>query len=301
MNLKSLRVLVHFIQDGTLARAADRLNFSEPAASRLLKQLEADLGIALFDRRGRRMLPTSVARVLYPEAVRILTAVDGLPGFIDQIQEEAAPLKILCHPRLAYGLVYPAMKLFTLKRPETRIHLEVHSKNDLGRFLAEEVFDFGFSSLPVPLHKLEPKVTYESHLHVMVRSDHPLAERAFVKVADLHPYPFISLTKETQMRKHAEDCMLRAGERLRIFHEVSTSDAAHYLVSIGMGFTITDLFSSGSAGREKFRFLPLLPETTIRFGIFYHDGHRDNPAAMDFLECAGAVVKSILQLISEQG
>lgn len=290
MNLKSLRVLVHIIQEGTLARAALRLNFSEPAASRLLRLLEEELGVSLFDRRRRRMVPTAIAKQLYPEAVRILAAIDGVPGFIQHLrQDRAVPLRIVCHPRLAYGLVLPAVRRMARRRPEIRVHLEIHARHDLGRFLAQDLFDVGISSLPVAFQSREPSALLESDLQVLVPAGHPLAGLPAVDVGALKPFAYIALTEQTQMRRLADNCMLRAGERLDVHHEVSTSDAAHHLVAAGLGFTITDRFSRGSVSEPDFRFIPLLPRTTIRIGIFQRqDAHR-HEAAQDFVDCIHAV------------
>jgi len=58
MNIKGLRVFILTIEEGTLSKASERLNISPPAASRLLNLLEEDLGVPLFSRVKKRLIPT---------------------------------------------------------------------------------------------------------------------------------------------------------------------------------------------------------------------------------------------------
>src|SRR5262252_6042228 len=78
MDLHQLRTFVAIADSGGVARAAQRLNLSQPAASRQIQALEADLGVLLFDRIGRRMRLTSEAEDLVPRARRLLAEAQSL-------------------------------------------------------------------------------------------------------------------------------------------------------------------------------------------------------------------------------
>lgn len=85
MNLKSLRVFVNVMDEGTLARACRKMNLSQPAASRLVQILEAEFDIQLFNRDRKRLIPTHQAEAFYPQAVRILASIDDLPDMFEQV------------------------------------------------------------------------------------------------------------------------------------------------------------------------------------------------------------------------
>ena len=297
MNLKSLRVFVYIIEEGTLARAADRLHLSQPAVSRLLKLLEEELGVALFERYKKRLIPTPAADQFYAEANRILASVDGIPNFLNQIKSgQATPLRIVCHPRLTNGLVLPAMSLLAKRSPETRLHLEVHSRRDLERYIAQELFDVGIGSLPVPLEKIEPEEFCEVELQVLLTRRHKLADKPYLTVEDLQPYRYIALNKHTLLRKVADASLLGANERLEVFHEVSISAAAHHFVAEGLGYTITDAVSVGGNMSKDLRLVPLRPKTMMKFGIFRIGETRQHEALDDFISC----IREIAELVTSR-
>jgi len=78
MNIKALRVFSGVVQTGSLSEAAERLNTSASAASRLLALLEAELGLALFSRQHRRLELTRQGQEFYRRTMHILKGIDGI-------------------------------------------------------------------------------------------------------------------------------------------------------------------------------------------------------------------------------
>ena len=78
MNLRSLRTFVMTAELGGLGRACTRLNLSQPAASRQIHALEADLGVALFEPMGRGLRLTSQGEDLLQRSRRLLADADLL-------------------------------------------------------------------------------------------------------------------------------------------------------------------------------------------------------------------------------
>src|SRR6202163_1212882 len=78
MNLRYLRTFVAIADDGGMARAAAQLNLSQPAASRQINALEAELGVPLFDRIGRHVQLTSEGKDLLWRSRHLLTEADSL-------------------------------------------------------------------------------------------------------------------------------------------------------------------------------------------------------------------------------
>ena len=78
MNLRHLRAFVSIADAGGFARAANRMNLSQPALSRQIRALETELGVPLFDRLGRRVRLTSEGEDLLRRGRRLLTEADSL-------------------------------------------------------------------------------------------------------------------------------------------------------------------------------------------------------------------------------
>lgn len=269
MNIKSLRVFVHIMEFGTLARASDELHLSPPAVSRLLRILEEELGTTLFDRIKKRLVPTASGERLFPEAVRILAALDGIPAFLDQ--DKAArhhPLRVICHPRTVGGLVLPAIRRLALEDAAARVRLEVQARQNFGNYVAQEQFHLGIASLPAPWSKTPSEEICETELGVLLHKDHPLSAAKLLRAEDLVGERYISLTEGTLVRQLVDSHLLRANVQLKTVHEVSVSSATTRMVADGLGFTVTERVSLGATLPPEVRLVPLTPTSKLKVGLF---------------------------------
>ena len=149
MNLRSLKVFVLVMEEGTLARAAARMNLSQSAASRLLQLLEDEFEIRLFLRDKKRLVPTREGERFFAEALRILGQIEALPDLVRQIRADAPePLWIVAQTRIVNGLVLPAIAQFSEAWPDQPVKLEIHLRRDLGRRMINDRYDVGISALP---------------------------------------------------------------------------------------------------------------------------------------------------------
>jgi DNA-binding transcriptional LysR family regulator len=241
MNIKALRLYISLMENLTLARACEELHTSQPAASRLLRILEDQLGEPLFQRTRKRLVPTPAAEVFLPEAIRILKSIDNIPEIFAQNRSTAArPLRILCLPRIVNALVVPAVSELSHLDCALRFKIDVCPRRDFGRRLVYGNYDIGVSSLPLPLGTIQAEVLARAALHVMLPADHPLATRQCLDLSDLMTVPYVALDEHTVVRQAVDQALARSGTTLEATHEVSTSEVASQMVRDGMGFTFVD-------------------------------------------------------------
>ena len=100
LSLRTARLFVASADAGTLTAAAKRLHVSQPAATKSLAQLEADLGGALFERAGRKLVLTRMGEALLPRARALPDSkpraggwvlVDGAPLGLGALLESVSP------------------------------------------------------------------------------------------------------------------------------------------------------------------------------------------------------------------
>lgn len=286
MNLKSLRVFINVMEEGTLARASAKLNLSQPAASRLLQILEQEFGCALFHRDRKRLVPTPEGELFYPEALRILSSIDDIPGFFEQIKANAVvPLRIICHPRILNGLVLPAMAKLSRTRPALKMKLEMHPRRDLGRRIMHDIFDIGVSTLPLPVETLTPQRLRSAELQVVLPKRHKLARRRFLTPEDVADQPYVALDQHTVIRRIVDQELAKIGAHLDVAHEVSAGAAAYRLVRYGLGFTFADPIALDPEFVGDVALVPWRPAMTVDFGYFLSASARRHEALMPFIEC----------------
>lgn len=87
-SLRQLEGLVAVIETGTVSAAANVLRISQPAVSKLIRDLEADTQLALFERESGRLLPTRRGMRLYEEVSRVFGGVNQLARAVEGIKRE---------------------------------------------------------------------------------------------------------------------------------------------------------------------------------------------------------------------
>lgn len=293
MNLKSLRVFVNVIEEGTLARACRKMNLSQPAASRLIQILEAEFEILLFHRDHKRMVPTYEGEAFYPQVVRILASIDDLPDMFQQIATNAAPpLRVICHPRLVEGLIVPAMAQLMKRSPSLKLKLEVHPRRYLGRRILHGLYDVGVATLPLPDQNPAAQFLARTDMQVALPEGHPLASKHTLRPQDLAHVPYVALEDTTNMRTLLDRELARADEKLEITHEMSTSLSACRLVKEGIGFTFTDAITLSPDEALGLAIRAWRPRVNIEFGYFVADTKRPHRSRDEFISILKSICKS---------
>ena len=118
MNFRQLRYFVALYEEGHVGRAAERLSLSQPALSQQIRHLETDLDVNLFQRTGKRLLPTLAAQTLYSHAVPLL---DGLERARDALRafrgQSARSLAVGVLQTVSTSLVPPLLERLRLAQP----------------------------------------------------------------------------------------------------------------------------------------------------------------------------------------
>jgi DNA-binding transcriptional LysR family regulator len=185
--LRQLRAFCQAAQTGSISRAADRMCVSQPSVSQLIKGLEHDLGVRLFDRRGPRIVLSEAGKVFLSTALPVVESLDNLPAvFRERLGEEASgSLNLAAGESTILYLLADYIKRYRARYP--RVDLRLHNvtgRDGLALLRAGEV-DFAVGSMidvPDDIAYL-PVFTYEARL--ITAPDHPLAGREGVSLEEV--------------------------------------------------------------------------------------------------------------------
>ncbi|WP_341645320.1 LysR family transcriptional regulator [Thauera sp. SDU_THAU2] len=124
MKLSALQAFVAAIDDGSLRKAAVRLGLSQPALSKMLRELEIELGAPLVLRSTRGVLPTAQGKVLYARASMAARELDRAVEEIGQLGGRmVGELSIAAVPMAVMSLIPEALRTFGQQFPEMRLHV----------------------------------------------------------------------------------------------------------------------------------------------------------------------------------
>lgn len=289
---KMLRGFLAVMTHGSVSEAARRINLTQPALSRLILNLEAELEATLFIRERRALSPTSAAHALAREAERVVASFEELSEIArDATQAPMQTLRIAALPRLAHGVVGPAIARLAQVAPSARFSVEIRMRNELERWVASRRYDVGLVSLPAR----HPAVTVSPFaavpLCVIAPIGHPLADREAVALEEVVTYPLIETADGSTIRERVR--MSMSAQNLVPAARIEVSDAALgcAYVAEGLGISISDPFSTFVGGGGLCA-VPLAPEIELTLGFAFPEGVGEAPLVEQF--CA-AVMASVVE------
>lgn len=185
--LRLIRYFVAVAAEGNVTRAAQRLNIAQPSLSAAIRQLEAQLGVALLERRGRRIAITPAGEQLARRGRELLAHADAVVEAIREADGATGSLRLGLSPTARYGVGPRLLAACAVDAPRIMLYTSEDTTGALIRDLADGRLDLAVTfcaSEPSPsgieLHPLE-----EEPAVVHLPADHPLADRAQLTIADL--------------------------------------------------------------------------------------------------------------------
>ena len=268
--VQGLRAFRAVMEVGSTGAAADRLGRTQPQLSRLITQLETELGFALFHREHRRLLPTMRAHRFYQEVLRALEGLDNIKQIGEDLRLEAdANLRVIAPPYASYTVIPEALALYRQTYPNARFSLELVTRSSMGRWISFHNFDLGIASLPFDAPSITAVPLAEVATVVVMPVRHPLARQARISATDLGRYSFVVLNAFTLLRRQLDRILAEAGVELDIVGETDTGLSACQMVAEGVGITVVDRLwlDALPAGRVEAR--PWSPGLISSFGLIH--------------------------------
>ena len=175
-----LRLVLQVALTGKLQAAAEEIALSQPAASRMLAEIEKLVGAALFTRHAKGMVPTPIGEAVVRHARQILQDLDKLDMDVAQIASgRAGSVRIGTVTGPAVGLVVPVVRAMRAQAPEVEFNIEVAPSTTLMRGLDEGIFDFVVARLAQDYQRQSYRI-YPANREVismLVYGGHPMAQK----------------------------------------------------------------------------------------------------------------------------
>lgn len=286
MRFSSLRAFRYVMETGTVAAAAGRLNLSQPAVSRLISGLEDELGVALFERRGRRLVSTIDGMKLFDETQGLLAAIDHLPAIARSIRDTARQqIRILSMPRLAHSIALPAIAALQASDENIQCELMIKERAGMEADVLNFKFDLGLAVLPFEMPAVDVTRLTASPVYAVLSRRHPLARRRRIEFHDVIDQPIIALPAGTRDRREMEALFHSHTARPRIRSTVPTIEAAATLAATGAAVAFADALSISALGHLDLAIIPMEPTWHMTFGCF-RPAHRKMSSGVSALIAA---------------
>ena len=192
MDLREQEYVVAMARHGSVSKAAQELFVSQPTLSIFLNRLEERLGIRLFERIGKRLVPTYAGELYIKSAREMLVLQNQFQGALgDLIKGYTGRLRLGLHLRRSSFLLPRVLTEFSRLHP----NVEVVLKEDISKVIEEELLDGELDLILTnrffSREKLEIQTVYNDYLILVVPADHPVCGKG-IRLPG-HAYPWLDL------------------------------------------------------------------------------------------------------------
>lgn len=204
MEIRQIRYFLAVQETGSFTRAAEKMFVTQPALSAAIKTLEEELGVELLRRSHKRVTLTPAGVRFRDRAFAILAECSAArKELMDQKDQRQVRIGVL--DTLNTPPVNQLLHEFRTTYPDILVHLHSGSKDELANKLGQNKVDMLLTSLLDELQGDNQMPLYQERFQLLVSTQHELANRNSVRLADLHGLPFV-------LRKNCE--VLNEGKRM---------------------------------------------------------------------------------------
>lgn len=279
---------------GSVTGAAGMMGVTQPAVSRLVRDLQAVLNLKLFEKRGTGLAPTPAASALYTEVERSFVGLDRIAAAAEEIRtRRTGMLRIAALPALSNGFLPRFAGRFLAARPNLDLTLFGVISPLVVDWVVNVQCDLGFAEVPIA-HAGLPTVPMPALPRVAVLPEgHRLCARATLRPRDFEGETFISLTPASPGR-HFIDAIFAKHNVMRLMRvETSLSEIMCGLVSSGLGVALCDPFTAAEFSRRGVVARPFLPRVPFDFAAVFPPQRSRSPMAEEFVDAFGDELRAM--------
>ena len=272
---RQLEAFVAVLSTGSMTAAAKALGRSQPAVTRLIQDLEGDLGFALLHRNGPRIVPTEQGVAFFSEAEQILGGLHAISERARRIASAAEkPIVIAAIPALASSIVPPALADLDPSRIPDLVHLRSTAAENVVQSVIARTADLGITSLPFENPGLDVHWVGEVPCVAVIATGDALSAKQIITPQDLSGRRLVSAANPYRLRLSIDEALARHGVEPagRIDVESNTTHVSLALVRAGLGVAIVEPVTLGGLAALDVAVRPLSFDVAFRWGVITATG-----------------------------
>lgn len=295
--LPQLRVLEAAARLGSLTRAAEELHMAQATASVQIKKLSETVGLALFEKEGRRICLTAAGERMYAGASEVFRALSSMEQALADMRGAMSGRLRLAVPSAAGYFASRLLRVFAERNPAVQTSLQIHDRLAMIERLQNNEDDLYMLVEPPDGRELVAQAIVANPLVVFACRDHPLAAENDVPFARLAKEPFLMREPGCGTRIVTLRLFARHGLAPSIRMELASDEAIREAILAGLGVSILPRYTPGLD--PVLRSLVCLDVEGFpienHWHVVYPAGKRLSAAARAFMDFARAEAKSLFR------
>jgi LysR family transcriptional regulator, carnitine catabolism transcriptional activator len=292
--LRHIEAFLAVARVGHFTRAAAALHLSQSALTVQIRQLEAALGVRLFDRNNRRVALTQAGRELVPPFERISLEVAAvLQHARDLSSHRRGTVTIAALPSIAAGLLPRAIAALAAAHDGLVVRVrDAIAARVLELVKAGEV-DAGIGVVVRPDADVVADPLLTDRLAAFVPAGHPLARARRVRLRDLTSHPLILTGQDTSVRQILERMLVDARVPIQVAQEATYMSTAIGMVDAGLGVAVLPESAFTPDLERRIRLVPIVDPVLRRdIAVLTRAGRSLSPAAQRLIEAMRAEARA---------
>ncbi|MEP3278130.1 MAG: LysR family transcriptional regulator [Stappiaceae bacterium] len=273
-DIRSMEAFAAVVRWGSMTAAAQKLSVSQPAVTRMVKDLEAQVGFALFERNGPKISPTTKGMKFFEESQRVMANLSQLTKRAHAIRDERiAAIGIVATPTMSAGLVAPVLARLADVLPDF-VHVETTTSERVLHALRQRTADLGFSAYPGDHDRLKCLARFESRVVAVVKKGSQYDRDEPIPLSVFSTERLATICNGYGIR----DAINHALEEqdIRPVSEIATNSSLSAVMAAraGLGVALCDPVTAWGVPVEGVSIRPLSSEIRYAWGLFAND---ENP------------------------
>jgi hypothetical protein len=283
MELYQLGYFIEIARQRSFTRAAERLHMAQPALSQQMKNLESELGTALFIRGRKEIQLTAAGKAFLPRAEALLTQAEAAKAIVSDVaQLRGGKLVIAAIPSVSACLLPEVIRSFSRQHEQVELQLIEDSSERVSENVESGLADIGFLQLPASKSAFETRTIISEPFVLLVAKSHSLVKQKEVALKQLATESFIFY--KGRARDTALEACRKAGFEPRIACESGELETVRALVAAGLGLAVVPQLATGNLPKTIQAITIREPKMQRQIAAVWQKGSVLSPAAQALLE-----------------
>lgn len=271
LDLRKLKVLVAVAKTRSATIAGQQLHIGQSAVSQTLKEIQEELGIVLFERVGRGLMPTAAGEKLAAEGQRVLAALTRTNTVASALQRgEQNEIVVGVMTAFIHGEIARCIARFSTRHQHLSLGLETHDRNELIERVLNGKLDIAVVIGGIREPGIKTFATIAMRVVCITPKGHPLAQLTAVRERDLMAYRQIILTRDSPLRMALEAAGIATNKQQHYGTiRAGTQRAIVTMVEMGAGVALVDPLVL--AENDQIEVLTFEPAIHVNLSMFARD------------------------------
>lgn len=284
MDIKHLQYFIEVARTNSFSKAADNLFITQPTISKMIKNLESELGVPLFDRSRKKLILTDAGQIILEHAILIDKAFNNLHTALEDLVElRTGHIRIGLPPIFNTKLFPKLIALFHKKYPEITFQLVEDGSKKIEESVENGQLDLGIIVLPTNDKLFHSFPFLKEDLKLVIHHSHPLAHREEIQLAELRNESFILFNKDFVLNDRIISACKGVGFEPHVISESSQWAFIEEMVAAKLGVSLLPESICKQLGTEVKAVKIVNPSIYWHLAIIWAKNHYLSYAAKEWL------------------